>query len=166
MKADTEAMQLSPIHTIFIADDDADDQLLFRQALQDVAPHIRLEASKDGNELLSLLQNFKPDLLFLDLDMPSKNGLECLKAIRSNPVFSDMYIIVFSSTTRPANIEVAYEMGADLFFAKPSFYQELVQTLKTLVELNWNDPKAVNGLKSKNSSFMAKNNTAEEGIKS
>lgn len=166
MKADPQATKLLPIQTIFIADDDADDQMLFRQALQDVAPHIRLEASKDGNELLSLLQNFKPELLFLDLDMPSKNGLECLKAIRSNPVFSDMYIIVFSSTTRPANIAVAYEMGADLFFIKPSFYQELVQSIKTLIELDWSDKIAINDLKLKNSPFLAKNDAAEEEVKS
>jgi len=161
MKLDPDIKKQLQIQTVFIADDDSDDQMLFQQALQDVAPHIRLEATKDGNELLSLLQNFKPELLFLDLDMPSKNGLECLKAIRSNPIFSDMGVIVFSSTSRPANIVVAYEMGADLFFIKPSSYQELVEIITTTLELNWNDQQAINALKLKNSPFLATNNTAE-----
>lgn len=153
--------QLS-IQTIFIADDDLDDQLLFRQALKEVAPHINLEATSNGDELLSLLQNFKPDLLFLDLDMPSKNGLQCLQAIRSNAVFADMAVIVFSSTSRPANIATAYEMGADLFFIKPSFYQELIASIKTVLELNWQDPKAIQEVKLRNSPFLANTNSSEE----
>src|SRR5688500_2039708 len=119
MLVDFEDINRIRIQTIFIADDDSDDELLFRHALAEVEPSIKLEATKDGNELLSLLQNLKPDMLFLDLDMPTKNGLECLKAIRSNTVYIDLPIIVFSSTSRKANIDVAYEMGANLFFIKP-----------------------------------------------
>ena len=166
MKVDSEAINKVPIQTVFIADDDTDDQLLFQQVLHDIAPHVRLEKTKDGNELLSLLQNFKPDLLFLDLDMPSKNGLECLKAIRSNPVFADMHIVVFSSTSRPANIVVAYEMGADLFFVKPSYYQELVDAVKTVLDLDWADQSAVQAIKLKNSPFLTKSDAAEESISS
>ena len=131
------------IQTIFIADDDSDDELLFRHALSEVEPTIKLEATKDGNELLSLLQNLKPDMLFLDLDMPAKNGLECLKAIRSNPVYVDLPIIVFSSTSRKSNIDVAYEMGANLFFIKPSFYKDLVATLQLILQLNWAQPEQI-----------------------
>ncbi|MGV3658073.1 MAG: response regulator [Chitinophagaceae bacterium] len=162
MEVDPNKGRHLDIQTIFFADDDTDDQLLFAQALHDVAPHVRLEITKDGTELLSLLQNFKPELLFLDLDMPSKNGLECLKEIRSNPSLTDMAVVVFSSTSRPANISVAYEMGANLFFMKPSSYIELVDALRNILSFNWGDPAAVQELKLKKSPLPLKNNTAEK----
>lgn len=143
MVDDLEDINRTRIQTIIIADDDSDDELLFRHALSEVEPTIKLEATKDGNELLSLLQNFKPDMLFLDLDMPAKNGLECLKAIRSNAVYTDLPIIVFSSTSRKSNIDVAYEMGANLFFIKPSFYKDLVATLQLILQLNWSEPTRI-----------------------
>ncbi len=162
MEVDTNKGRQLNIQTIFIADDDTDDQLLFAQALSDVAPHIRLEITKDGKELLSLLQNFKPELLFLDLDMPSKNGLECLKEIRTNPALADMAVIVFSSTSRPANISVAYEMGANLFFMKPSSYKELVEALQTILSFNWGNPVAVQELKLSKSPLSLKKDATEK----
>src|SRR5215208_4073030 len=110
------------IRTVFIADDDSDDLLLFKDALESVDSSIKLEDVKNGVDLLNLLSHIKPDLLFLDLDMPGKNGLECLIEIRKNNQYQFLPIVVFSSTTRPSNIETAYELGADLFFIKPANY--------------------------------------------
>lgn len=162
MIADLENTYQVRIQTIFIADDDSDDELLFRHALSEVDASIKLEATKDGNELLSLLQNFKPDMLFLDLDMPAKNGLECLKALRSNPVYTDLPIIVFSSTSRKANIDVAYEMGANLFFIKPSFYKDLVGTLQTILKLNWAQPSQIKEQFYRNGNYLPINITTTE----
>jgi len=131
------------IRTIFIADDDNDDLLLFQEALGNVAPAIKLEPVTNGLELLSLLSHLKPDMLFLDLDMPGKNGLECLVDIRKNPLYHRLPVIVFSSTTRPANIETAYEMGADLFFIKPANFNDLTSSIKAIINLNWNNPSQV-----------------------
>jgi CheY-like chemotaxis protein len=131
------------IKTIFIADDDSDDVLLFRDALEKVNNSIRLENVKDGLELLSLLKHLRPDLVFLDLDMPGKNGLECLIEIRRNPIYETLPVVVFSSTTRPANIETAYEMGADLFFIKPYNFNDLVSSINAILGLNWNNPSLV-----------------------
>ncbi|HWJ91922.1 MAG TPA: response regulator, partial [Flavisolibacter sp.] len=89
------------VRTIFIADDDTDDLLLFTEALAGVDPTVKLEHVKNGIALISLLSHLEPDLLFLDLDMPGKNGLECLIEIRKNPRYELLPIIVFSSTSRP-----------------------------------------------------------------
>ena len=131
------------IKTIFIADDDMDDLLLFQDALGSVDPEIKLEHVSNGIQLLSLLGHLKPDLLFLDLDMPGKNGLECLVEIRQNPLYVVLPIVVFSSTTRPANIETAYEMGADLFFIKPANYNDLIASIRAILALNWNEPSVI-----------------------
>lgn len=131
------------IKTIFIADDDSDDLLLFEDALNSVDASIKLEPVSNGIELLSLLQHLKPDLLFLDLDMPGKNGLECLVEIRKNALYGQLPIVVFSSTTRPANIETAYEMGADLFFIKPANFNDLTSSIRAILGLNWSNPASI-----------------------
>src|SRR5687767_4760179 len=121
---DTEKVNQQAIHTIILADDDADDHLIFRDALKQVDPSKMLTIVNDGGELLSLLTHFAPDFIFLDLDMPCKNGLECLNEIRKNPLFEQLPIVVYSSTTRQNNVDVAYEMGADLFFVKSHSYND------------------------------------------
>ena len=125
------------IHSIFIADDDSDDRLILSQALKEIDPSFRVEATQNGNELMSLLSHIRPDFLFLDLEMPYKNGLECLKEIRNHPLLADLPVVVFSSTSRPVNIDVAYEMGADLFFIKPSIFKTLVASIKSILSLDW-----------------------------
>ena len=136
MKGAPEKGQLA-IQTIILADDDQDDHLIFADALHEIDPSIKLTTVKDGNELLSLLRNYIPDMVFLDLDMPGKNGLECLKSIRSNEHVRDLPVVVYSSTQRQNNISVAYEMGADLFFSKPSAYNELITAIRAMTLLDW-----------------------------
>lgn len=131
------------IKTIVLAEDDADDQNIFQLALQEVNRQIKFDLVINGTQLLSLLSNFLPDLIFLDLDMPYKNGLECLLEIRNNPLLENLAIVVFSSTTRPSNIQTAYEMGANLFFIKPSVYHEFVSSINAIINLNWKDPVAI-----------------------
>lgn len=70
------------IQSILLAEDDRDDHLVFHSALMTIYPEQQLQRVSDGMELLSLLNNYIPELLFLKMDMPSKNGLECLKEIR------------------------------------------------------------------------------------
>lgn len=128
---------------VFLADDDGDDIELFKEALTDINPSIKLEHFSNGSLLIKTLVNYLPDLLFLDLDMPSKNGLQCLQEIRKNPSTALLPSIVFSSTMRPIHIEMAYEMGAHLFFIKPDNYGELVRSLRCILNLDWSNPEKV-----------------------
>lgn len=131
------------IQSIVLADDDRDDHDFFKTALLEIDPTKKLHAVTDGVQLLDLLQHYVPDLIFLDLDMPCKNGLECLKEIRNNSTLYNLPVVVFSSTSRPANITTAYEMGGNLFFIKPSNFQELMEALRTILAMDWSDPNAV-----------------------
>lgn len=134
---------IKAITHIILAEDDIDDQNIFQIALEEVDSTIQTRFVSNGKELLSLLQNNKPDLLFLDLDMPYKNGLECLIEMRNNAQLEKIPVIVFSSTTKPSNIQTAYEMGAHLFFIKPPIYSDYLSSIKAIFKLNWNDPDAV-----------------------
>jgi CheY-like chemotaxis protein len=90
--------------TIFVSD-----------VLHDVHSKLRVEFVSNAVRLMELLKHYVPDLLFLDLEMPFKNGLECLLEIRGSASLQHLPVVVFSSTTRQSNIQTAYELGAHLF---------------------------------------------------
>ena len=131
------------IKTIIIADDDPDDKEFFDAAVKEINPSVKIFNVPNGKELMRLLDSFVPDMVFLDLDMPVMNGVESLVAIRANANLEKMPVVVYSSTTREANIQTAYEMGAHLFFIKPSVYQDYLNSLRAILRLNWRDPAAV-----------------------
>jgi CheY-like chemotaxis protein len=131
------------ITSIILAEDDIDDQNIFQIALQEIDPSIHTQFVSNGKELLDLLQSTKPDLLFLDLDMPYKNGLECLMEMKSDPALEKIPVVVFSSTTKPSNIQTAYEMGAHLFFIKPPIYSDYLSSIKAIFKLDWSKPDQV-----------------------
>ncbi|HEV7621379.1 MAG TPA: response regulator [Flavisolibacter sp.] len=131
------------IRSIVLADDDQDDHSFFKAALAEITSSIKLTIVENGDELLNLLDHYIPDFIFLDLEMPCKNGLQCLNEIRANNKIKDIPIVIFSSTSRPANIDAAYEMGADLFFIKPSVYNELILSIRAILQLNWNNPSKI-----------------------
>ncbi|HWI93003.1 MAG TPA: response regulator [Flavisolibacter sp.] len=131
------------ITNIILAEDDIDDQNIFQIALQEIDSRIQTQFVSNGKELLNLLQFNKPDILFLDLDMPYKNGLQCLIEMQTDPELEKVPVIVFSSTTKPSNIQTAYEMGAHLFFIKPPIYSDYLSSIKAIFKLNWGDPQAV-----------------------
>ena len=131
------------IGNIILAEDDIDDQNIFQIALQEIVSSIQTQFVSNGKELLHLLQTHKPDILFLDLEMPYKNGLECLLEIKNDPRLEKIPVIVFSSTTKPSNIQTAYEMGAHLFFIKPPIYSDYLTSIKAIFKLNWEEPDTV-----------------------
>jgi len=131
------------INSVILADDDIDDIDIFKEAISSIDGNIKLEIVKNGRELMSLLSHMLPDLLFLDLEMPQKNGLECLVEIRGDKKLKDIPTVVFSSTTRPSNIQTAYEMGGHLFLVKSPVYSELTTAIKAVVSLDWSNPKAI-----------------------
>jgi CheY-like chemotaxis protein len=134
---------LKMIRTVVFAEDDEDDQLYFREVFREINADIQIVFVRDGNQLLQLLRNFLPDILFLDLEMPYKNGLQCLVELRENSSYSGLPIVVFSSTMRPANIQTAYEMGAHLFLHKSSRYSEYSDCLKKILLMDWGHPEKI-----------------------
>jgi CheY-like chemotaxis protein len=131
------------INHIMYAEDDKDDQAIMQEVLKDIRSEIKLDFASNGELLIKILRSFHPDMLFLDLDMPCKNGLECLVEIRKSAQLKLLPIVVFSSTNRAHNIQTAYEMGANLFLMKPHLYQELVASIEAILSLDWSDPEHV-----------------------
>jgi CheY-like chemotaxis protein len=145
------------IRNIIFAEDDEDDQFYFREVFQEINKNIQLQFVSNGNELMQMLQNFLPDMVFLDLEMPYKNGLECLVELRNNPSLNKLPVIVLSSTVRPVNIQTAYEMGASLFLHKSSTDSDYAESLKKIMSMDWNDPEEIRGKYFENNQFRSFN---------
>ncbi len=124
------------INHVILADDDQDHAFLFERILRKVAPAKQLTVVKDGEELLQLLATQKPELVFLDLKMPSKNGIECLKEIRRNPNLKDLPIVVYSCSSKMADIQKSYVHKADLYMVKPFNTEHLENALKSVFNLD------------------------------
>lgn len=132
-----------PVSTILLAEDNLEHCFFFKKALQQVAPHINYSVVHDGDVLMSLLDKFLPDLLFLDLNMPCKTGIECIKEIRDNRAFDTLPIVVFTIATQDNAIQTAYGFGANLYFVKPSDLLQLAGSLEKILLMDWSHPVAI-----------------------
>lgn len=127
-----------PVH-IFLADDDADDRALFYEAIRTTFLKAELSSATNGEELLKVLLETKtplPRIVFLDLNMPIKNGHESLVAIRSHNELKTIPVIIYSTSTDPVDIQKTFEEGADFYIAKPSSFSDLKHIIKTVVMFN------------------------------
>lgn len=115
-----------------LVDDDPDDQEVFLTALSDVCASALCLVAPDGDRALELLHNEEtmPDYIFLDLNMPRMNGFEFLAAMKKSRILRDIPVIVYSTTSQPAQIEKAKKLGASEFFSKTYKYEELCSLLK------------------------------------
>lgn len=133
---------------IFLADDDADDRDFFTDALMEVSHQTELTTSKDGIELMSNLDKVAepppPHVIFLDLNMPRKNGYECLKEIRETPKLKNIPVVIFSTTANDNAIDTTYSLGANCYIQKPNSHQHLKKTIETVLALDfWDSNKQV-----------------------
>jgi CheY-like chemotaxis protein len=126
---------------IFLADDDIDDRELFGEAIKETNPQTSILTFNDGNELMQHLksQEADPDLIFLDINMPLKNGKECLSEIRSDKRFRSTPVIMFSTSLDVKDIYETYNAGANLFISKPGSYKTQVDLFKQVFDLYTNN---------------------------
>jgi CheY-like chemotaxis protein len=115
-----------------LVDDDPDDQEVFLTALGDISSTVLCLVAPDGDRALELLHNEEtvPDYIFLDLNMPRMNGFEFLAAIKKSRILKDIPVIVYSTTSQPAQIDKVKKLGATEFFTKTYKYRELCAILK------------------------------------
>lgn len=132
-------MQKDYVH-IILADDDEDDRLFFIDAFSELKIDTKVETFNNGVELMGYLLTEDatlPHILFLDLNMPKKNGLECLQEIKSNKKFDDMAIAIYSTSSSEEHIEETFVMGANIYIKKPNDFNVLKKILSEVVTINW-----------------------------
>src|SRR5436190_24204464 len=131
---------------LFLAEDDADDRLFFEDALKKITIPTQLTLANDGLELMSNLETVTepppPHIVFLDLNMPFKDGFQCLQEIRNTPKLKDIPVVIFSTTASDDAVNKTYEHGANYYICKPRSFQLLVKAIKTILTLDmWQAPQ-------------------------
>lgn len=132
-------MQHDCLH-VLLADDDKDDRLFFKYAIEELKIQTVVTMVNDGVELMNYLsttENQKPDLVFLDLNMPRKGGMECLKEIRTNKLYNDLSIAIYSTSGSEKDIEESFVLGANIYITKPNDFTSLKKILAEVININW-----------------------------
>ena len=126
--------------TFFIVDDDIDDQDLFIEAVNEVDDSIECMSASNCEEALDLLKNKKigkPDMIFLDLNMPKLNGKQCLAELKKEAHLADIPVIIYSTSSEKRDIEETSRLGAAHFLTKPNKFEELCKAISYVVSRDW-----------------------------
>lgn len=125
---------------IILAEDDAEDQELFLDALDEAQVPSEVTTVENGQQLLDNLRDESqpnPDVIFIDVSMPVKDGIKALEEIKKDEELRDIPAVMLSTWDHPADIEDAFEKGADLYVQKPSSFAGFVLILKKVFLLHW-----------------------------
>jgi CheY-like chemotaxis protein len=123
------------IQDCLIIDDDKDDQEIFVMCANKVSPDIRCSTADDGVEAVALLQsnkNYIPRYIFIDVNMPKMNGIECLSILKNMERLKYSKIFMYSTTSESGTLESSRLLGADEFIIKPSKSAELKEKLSKI----------------------------------
>lgn len=119
---------------ILLADDDLDDCNFFKHALEELSLSAQLTTVHDGEQLMKYLsddssRNGGTDVIFLDINMPRKTGLECLSEIKRNPTLKDIPVVMFSTSNSWDTINMLFNSGSHVYIHKPSDFTQLKQVI-------------------------------------
>jgi CheY-like chemotaxis protein len=127
---------------ILVADDDADDRLMIKEALEENRLANNLHFVEDGEELMAYLRRKnqyasaalspRPGLILLDLNMPKMDGREALKEIKSDPELRGIPVIVLTTSKAEEDIYRTYNLGVNSFITKPVTFDSLVTITRDL----------------------------------
>ena len=127
--------------TILMAEDDSDDRLLAREAMDESGLSGELRFVVDGADLMDYLRHRnhfsastapRPSLILLDLNMPRKDGREALQEIKADPELRKIPVVIFTTSRADADIGKLYELGANSFISKPTQFESLVRVMKAI----------------------------------
>ncbi len=125
---------------IVLVDDDEDDRSLFQDAIEEVDMNTSLMLFGNGQEFLdyvTLPGQPLPHLVFLDLNMPIKNGIECLTEIRTKDNLRDLSVAIYSTSSSDNDIEQTFIKGANIYINKPNTFGKLKKVIQEVLKLNW-----------------------------
>jgi CheY-like chemotaxis protein len=131
--------ETNPIKHVLMADDDKDHAMLFERVIKKDFPLLEVSHVQDGEQLIQFLHLNPVDLLFLDLNMPCKDGYECLQEIRRDTSLHDLSIIVYSSSAHLSDIQKSFIHRADFYLVKPFATDHLRTALKMILSVNWKE---------------------------
>jgi len=125
--------------TIFYTDDDNDDLDFFKDVTSAIDDNITVVTHDRGDKLLQALNNQppSPQIIFLDLNMPGKNGFEVLKDIKNKEEWKDIPVVIFSTSSDEQSISKSRELGASYYLPKQSSFEAFKKSISHTLTINW-----------------------------
>ena len=129
--------QYKNIKLILLADDDPDDCMFFENAIEELSIPAKIVMVHDGEIAMKWLATTEtlPDIIFLDINMPCKNGAECLEEIKAIERLKNIPIIVISTSLPNDIILSLHKNGALFYIRKPSLFAQLKRILSHVINL-------------------------------
>jgi len=118
---------------VFLLDDDNDEHEIFLSALRRVDEQVDFNAASDWHEASGMLINFRPDFIFVDLNMPKMDGFSCVMEIRKIQFLRDVPIYIYSTGITEKDGKRALSAGATSYIVKPASFLDLCKTLKKIL---------------------------------
>ncbi|MBF6607930.1 MAG: response regulator [Flavobacterium sp.] len=127
----------SEVKTLFYVDDDRDDLEFFQQAVENLGERVALFHLAD--ELIAAIRNPPPvpSMIFLDLNMPNKNGFDLMQEIKESEAFRDLPLVIYSTASDSHTVERCRLLGASLYIRKPTSIAALQQALRQVLQIDW-----------------------------
>ena len=128
----------APLHTIiFYTDDDADDLGFFKEATNEMPVSVSL--FEEGEKMLRSLYNSPPppSVIFLDLNMPVKSGVEILNEIKSEKTLNGIPVVILTTSANPEDISECKKRGANLYIQKPTSIDALKKAIAYVLTIDW-----------------------------
>lgn len=125
---------------IVLAEDDKDDQEIFMEALDATEVASEVTTVQNGKELVDILKDGtepKPDIIFIDINMPIKGGKEALTEIKSDEELKEIPAVMLSTSNNQKDIEDTFNKGASLYIQKPNSFASFILILKKVFILHW-----------------------------
>lgn len=126
--------------SVLLVDDDIEDQEIFLDAINEVDPLIHCACASDGEAALKLLDGeaiVKPDLLFIDLNMPKLNGKQVLLELKKSDNLKDIPVIMYSTFFAHNDVEEVTRLGAAHYMLKATKFSELCSNLRNILSRSW-----------------------------
>ncbi|HEU5145162.1 MAG TPA: response regulator [Chryseosolibacter sp.] len=130
---------MTPKARLLIVDDDEEDRELFCEAVKQLNSRVECHEAVDGEDALTLLteKGYRPDYIFLDLNMPRINGVEFLKTLKKVDAVKDTPVIIYTTSKRAEDKEQMKKLGAVHFISKPHSLRELLEAISFVLEKKW-----------------------------
>jgi len=129
--------QSTSVKQVLLIEDDEDDQLLFREAIEELHISVKLHTAANGLEAITALTQATqlPDLIIMDINMPCMNGMDCLQMLKTQPRFQSVPVVIFTTSQNPSDKQKSLALGAAHFCVKPPGFALLKKQIAGILDL-------------------------------
>ena len=123
---------------ILLVDDDREEYEFITSAFESLTVKAEVIQVEDCNDVSGTIKQHNPDMVFIDINMPSINGIDCLKAVRSEKRFENLPIIIYSTSNSLTDVQESFKHKANLYVVKPNTFSKLTASLQKILSFDWN----------------------------